>query len=191
MELPGHSTGLLLLMILVSLVVTMSESYRNHQSGDARHAFTKWILALLSDWSKMTFRFHCSSLPNKDHFWRPIAAILSDTLGYSSTCQVSWNELLQHTIYIYTYVYTSDYKPLFKSCSNNLKYHVPFHLAKGAKAAGTAKSIQIAHEKHCRLTWSMWKPSRKADLAAPGSGRSPVKWWRRVRVKSVCSICKR
>ena len=42
MELPGHSTGLLLLMVLVSLVVTMSESYRNHRSGDTRSLNEYW-----------------------------------------------------------------------------------------------------------------------------------------------------
>lgn len=101
--------------------------WKLQEPSERRHVFTKWILALLSDWSKMNFESIVHHFQTKDHFWKPIATILSDTLGYSSTCQVSWNELRQRNIY---YAIIGLCSNLAQIISNT---RFPFHLAKVQK----------------------------------------------------------
>lgn len=101
--------------------------WKLQEPSERRHAFTEWIFELLSGWSKMNFESTVHHYQTKEHFWKPIATILSDTLGYSSTCQVSWNELLQHNIY---YAIIGLCSNLAQIISNT---RFPFHLAKAQK----------------------------------------------------------
>ena len=114
--------------------------WKLQEPSERRHVFTKWILALLSDWSKMNFE----SIVHHFQYKRSLLETnRHNTLGYpwifiNMSSVLKWVASAQYIL--------CHYRPLFKSCSNNLKYQVSISPSKSAKATGTAKSIRIAHE---------------------------------------------
>lgn len=112
------------------------------------------------------FRIHCSSFPNKRSL---LETNRHNTLGYpwifiNMSSVLKWVASAQYIL--------CHYRPLFKSCSNNLKYQVSISPSKSAKATGTAKSIRIAHE--FTVDWVDWVDSSIVDSLPEACG-SPRK----------------
>ncbi len=82
--------------------------WKLQEPSGRRHAFTKWILALLPDWSKMSFKSTVHHYQTKDHFWKPIATILLEIHQHVKCLEMSYFS----TIYmIYDNWYMYIYKP--------------------------------------------------------------------------------